>query len=165
MSLVLSSGVRDEGGFCDDARGRDGSNGALDRVMVRKLGNSPGYSVGIMSQAHWSASYSEIRYSQHGNRRGPAGGSANEQTIVHAATNPLKHSRQIDVECTRRLVSRARAAGVSYLSASPIVGVDRILYPYDERELGVEELIVDSQTPRSIRARTENAKTRLTAYI
>jgi len=46
--------------------------------------------------------------------------------IVHAATSVIKHTRQVDVEGTRMLLERARAAGVSHVIYISIVGIDRI---------------------------------------
>jgi nucleoside-diphosphate-sugar epimerase len=54
---------------------------------------------------------------------------AGVETIVHAATDPLKHARAVDVAGTGRLVAEARAAGVAHLVYISIVGIDRLQAP------------------------------------
>ena len=50
--------------------------------------------------------------------------------VVHAASSPFRHTRQIDVDGTRFLLEQARAAGVAHVIYISIVGIDRIPYDY-----------------------------------
>ncbi len=81
---------------------------------------------------------------------------AGVQIIVHAATNPLHHTWQTDVEGTRRLLAEARAVGVRHVVYISIVGIDCISgYPYYAAKLAAEQLVVEGGIPWSILRATQ----------
>jgi len=75
--------------------------------------------------------------------------------IVHAASSPFRHTQQIDVDGTRRLLERARASTVSHIVYISIVGIDRIPFPYYKYKLAAEELVQRSGIPWSILRATQ----------
>ncbi len=75
--------------------------------------------------------------------------------IVHAASSPFKHTRQIDVDGTRLLLEQARIAGVAHVIYISIVGIDRIPYAYYRAKLAAEELVKNSDIPWSILRATQ----------
>jgi uncharacterized protein YbjT (DUF2867 family) len=63
-------------------------------------------------------------------------------TIIHCASSPLRKTRQVDVEGTRRLLQEAARAGASHVVFISIVGVDRIpYYPYFRHKLDAERVV------------------------
>ena len=135
-----------------------GGNGSLGRVLVSKLDHQPDYTVRVMSRRPKPADApSTLEWVQADLETGEGVHSAvaNVHTIVHAATNPLRHTRQIDVEGTRRLGELAGAAGVSHLIYISIVGVDRIPYPYYQTKFAAEELITNGMIPWTIQRATQ----------
>ena len=49
-------------------------------------------------------------------------------TIIHCASSPLRKTRRVDVDGTRRLLQEAARAGVSHFVFISIVGADRNPY-------------------------------------
>jgi uncharacterized protein YbjT (DUF2867 family) len=81
---------------------------------------------------------------------------ADVHTIVHAATNPLHHTWQTDVDGTCRLIEEARGVGVSHIAYISIVGIDRISgYRYYAVKLAAEQLVAESGIPWSILRTTQ----------
>ena len=77
-------------------------------------------------------------------------------TIIHCASSPLRKSRQVDVEGTRRLLQAASRAGVSHVVFISIVGVDRNpYYPYYRVKLDAERVIERSPLPWTILRATQ----------
>jgi uncharacterized protein YbjT (DUF2867 family) len=69
-------------------------------------------------------------------------------TIIHCASSPLRKTRQVDVEGTRRLLQEAAHAGVSHVVFISIVGVDRNPYfPYYRHKLEAEQVVESSGLP------------------
>ena len=63
-------------------------------------------------------------------------------TIIHCASSPLRKTRQVDVEGTRRLLQEAARAGVSHVVFISIVGIDRNpYYPYFRHKLAAERAV------------------------
>ncbi len=75
--------------------------------------------------------------------------------IVHAATGGNRHTWQVDVEGTRRLLEAARQAGVSHVIYISIVGIDKVLYAVGKAKLASENLIEHSGIPWSILRATQ----------
>jgi uncharacterized protein YbjT (DUF2867 family) len=75
--------------------------------------------------------------------------------IVHAATGGNRHTWQIDVEGTRRLLEAARKAGVSHMVYISIVGIDTVPYAVGKAKLASEDLIQHSSIPWSILRATQ----------
>ena len=75
--------------------------------------------------------------------------------IVHAASNPLRHTRLTDVGGTRRLLAYARHANVSHFLYVSIVGIDRIPNYYYKHKLAAESLVERSGLPYSIMRATQ----------
>jgi uncharacterized protein YbjT (DUF2867 family) len=80
---------------------------------------------------------------------------AGVDVVVHAASSPAKHTRQIDVEGTRRLLQAARAADVAHFAYISIVGIDRIPYAYYRHKRAAEALVTESSLPWSILRATQ----------
>lgn len=135
-----------------------GGRGALGSALVWKLTADPGNRVRVMSRrARSSDAPPDVEWAQADLETG-AGlceAVAGVQTIVHAATRPFWHSRQTDVEGTRRLVAEARAAGTSHVVYISIVGVDRIPYSYYRNKLAAEQIVTESGVPWSILRATQ----------
>ena len=69
-------------------------------------------------------------------------------TIIHCASSPLRKTRQVDVEGTRRLLREAAHMGVSHVVFVSIVGVDRNpYYPYYRHKLEAERVVERSGLP------------------
>ena len=134
-----------------------GGNGALGRVLVSKLDNNPAYTARIMSRRSKPADLrSTLEWAQADleTGKGLEEAVADVQTVIHLATKFI-HTRQVDVEGTRRLIQLVRAAGVSHLIYISIVGVDRIPFAYYQCKLATEEVIADSGMPWTILRATQ----------
>lgn len=75
--------------------------------------------------------------------------------IVHCASSPMRRTRAIDVDGTRRLVEAARGAGVRHFIYVSIVGIDRIPYPYYQHKLAAEAVVRAGGLPYSILRATQ----------
>ena len=107
-----------------------GGNGVLGRQIVAKL--SARYTVRVMSRRPARAAVSMVEWAQADLETGDGlkAALADVSAIIHAASNPFKHSRQVDVNGTRRLMEQARTAKIAHVIYISIVGIDRIPYPY-----------------------------------
>jgi len=77
-------------------------------------------------------------------------------TIIHCASSPLRKTRQVDVEGTRRLLQLAARAGVSHVVFISIVGVDRNpYYPYYRMKLETERNLEHSTVPWTLLRATQ----------
>lgn len=135
-----------------------GGRGALGRVLVGKLRNDRAYTVRVMSRREKPADLpSNVEWARADLETG-AGlceAATGVETIIHAASDPLKHTRQVDVEGTRRLLDHARAAGVAHLIYISIAGVDHIPFGYYQHKLAAEDAIVNGGVPWSILRATQ----------
>jgi nucleoside-diphosphate-sugar epimerase len=105
-----------------------GGAGMLGREVVKQL-TATGSSVRIMSRkrqppnvlptAEWAQADLETG-------QGIADAVTGVDVVVHAASSPFKHTRQIDVDGTRFLLEQARVADVAHVIYISIVGSDRI---------------------------------------
>ena len=134
-----------------------GGTGRLGSKVVKEL-TETGYSVRIMSRK-WQPtnllSTTEWAQADIETGQGIADALAGIDVVIHAASSPFKHTRQIDVDGTRLLLEQARVAGVSHVSYISIVGIDRISYYYYRAKLAAEELIKNSGIPWSILRATQ----------
>ena len=134
-----------------------GGAGMLGRKVVKELGGT-GYSVRIMSRKPRPTNLSsatEWIQADLETGQGLADAVTGIDVIVHAASSPFKHTRQIDVDGTRLLLEQARDAGVAHVIYISIVGVDRIPYNYYRAKLAAEELVRRSDIPWSILRATQ----------
>jgi uncharacterized protein YbjT (DUF2867 family) len=127
-------------------------------VVVSKLGQYSTYTVRVMSRRPKpTVAQSTLEWAQ-ANLETAAGleaAVAGVQTVIHAATNPLWHTRQVDLDGTRRLLDVAHRAGASHLIYISIVGVDRIPFSYYQTKLATEELIANGGIPWTILRATQ----------
>ena len=79
---------------------------------------------------------------------------ADIDVIVHTASDP-GHAQHIDVDGTRLLLEKARAAGVAHVICISIVGVERIPYRYYQYKLATEEIIEHAGIPWSVLRATQ----------
>lgn len=76
-------------------------------------------------------------------------------TVIHAASQPVGRTEQVDVDGTRLLLECARAARVSHFIYVSIVGIDRVPYAYYRYKLAAEALIAQGGVPWSIQRATQ----------
>jgi len=129
-----------------------GGVGMLGSKVVKEL-TETGYSVRIMSRKRQPTnllSTTEWAQADLETGQGVANAVAGIDVVVHAASSPFKHTRQIDVEGTRLLLEQARVAGVAHVIYVSIVGIDRIPYSYYRAKLAAEELVRNSGIPWSL---------------
>jgi len=134
-----------------------GGAGRLGSKVVKEL-TETGYSVRIMSRKRQPMdllSTTEWAHADLETGQGIADAVAGIDVIVHTASSPFKHTRQIDVEGTRLLLEQARVAGVVHVIYISIVGIDRIPYYYYRAKLAAEELVKNSDIPWSILRATQ----------
>ncbi len=131
--------------------------GRLGGKVVKELAEA-GNSVRIMSRKRQPAnllSATEWAQADLETGQGIADALVGIDMVVHAASSPFKHTRQIDVDGTRILLEQARAAGVAHMIYISIAGIDRIPYNYYRAKLAAEELIQNSGIPWSILRATQ----------
>jgi len=129
-----------------------GGVGMLGSKVVKEL-TETGYSVRIMSRKRQPTnllSMTEWAQADLETGQGVANAVAGIDVVVHAASSPFKHTRQIDVEGTRLLLELARVAGAAHVIYISIVGIDRIPYYYYRAKLAAEELVRNSGIPWSL---------------
>ncbi|MEP7189812.1 MAG: NAD(P)H-binding protein [Roseiflexaceae bacterium] len=132
-----------------------GGAGGFGRALVPRL-ISRGYTVRILSRQPAPAGVTtEWSQADIASGAGLAAALAGVDVIVHAASSPAKHTRQIDVEGTRRLLQAARAAEVAHIAYISIVGIDQIPLAYYRHKLVAEALVSDSRLPWSILRATQ----------
>lgn len=134
-----------------------GGAGMLGREVVKQL-TATGCSVRIMSRKRQATNLLSAREWAQADLEtglGLADAVAGIDVIVHAASSPFKHTRQIDVDGTRFLLEQARVAGVAHVIYISIVGIDRIPYDYYRAKLAAEELVKKSGIPWSLLRATQ----------
>lgn len=115
-----------------------GGTGVLGRQLVPRL-IAAGHRVRILTRKE-RPDVADGVTAVHGDLRsgdGVAAAATGVETIVHAATNPVR-ARKTDVEGTRRLIEANGDAHLLYVS---IVGVDRNPLPYYKRKWEAEQLV------------------------
>jgi uncharacterized protein YbjT (DUF2867 family) len=134
-----------------------GGAGTLGRELVPRLVRA-GYTVRVMSRrARQPDEWPEVEWAQaeletgHGLAEAVAGA----PIVLHAASNPRSHTRDTDVDGTRRLVEKAKAAGVSHFLYISIVGIERVPLDYYRHKLAAEAVVAGGGVPWSILRATQ----------
>src|SRR5215216_4396532 len=70
--------------------------------------------------------------------------------IIHAASDPFGKVKETDLEGSRRLLEKAKAAGVRHAIFVSITGIENVPYVYYRTKVAVERLFEDSGVPFSI---------------
>lgn len=134
-----------------------GGTGTLGRELVPRLA-AAGHTVRVMSRRPGeSNALGDVEWAQADLLSG-AGldqAVAGADAILHAASSPMTDTRAVDVEGTRQLLERARAAGVGNLYYVSIVGIDKFKYPYYEAKLAAEEVVAGGGMPWTILRATQ----------
>jgi|SRR5581483_1812590 len=129
-----------------------GGNGVLGGEVVTKLVGL-GYTVRVMSRrsapADMQAGLEWVQVDLESGQ-GLAEAVQGVEVVVHAASSPFKHTRQVDVEGTGRLLEAVRVAQVGHFIYISIVGIEKIPFGYYRSKLAAEELIKSSEVPWSI---------------
>lgn len=126
-----------------------GGAGRLGAGVAKELAET-GYRVRIMSRKQQPANLgSAMEWVQADleTGQGIADAVAGIDVVVHSASSPFKHTRQIDVDGMRLLLEQARIAGVAHVIYISIVGIDRISYSYYRAKLAAEELVKPAASP------------------
>ncbi|HKF35898.1 MAG TPA: NAD(P)H-binding protein [Ktedonobacteraceae bacterium] len=134
-----------------------GGAGRLGRKVVKEL-TATGYRVRIMSRKPQPAnllSATEWAQADLETGLGIADAVTGIDVVVHTASSPFKHTRQIDIDGTRLLLEQARVAGVAHVIYISIAGIDRIPYAYYRAKLAAEELVQKSDIPWSLLRATQ----------
>ncbi len=134
-----------------------GGNGALGREVVTQL-IATGHTARIMSRRRQPTSLlpgTEWAQADLETGRGVSEAVSDIDVIIHAATSVTRHTQQVDVDGTRLLLEKARAAGVSHVIYISIVGIDLIPFPYYRYKLATEAVIKSAGIPWSILRATQ----------
>jgi uncharacterized protein YbjT (DUF2867 family) len=132
-----------------------GGAGGFGRALVPRL-LSRGYTVRIMSRRPvLNGSTTEWAQADLEQGAGLSAALADVDVVVHAASSPAKHTHQIDVEGTRRLLQAAHTSKVAHIAYISIVGIDTIPYAYYRRKLAAERLVAEAPLPWSILRATQ----------
>jgi uncharacterized protein YbjT (DUF2867 family) len=121
-----------------------GASGNLGTAVLPRLARE-GHQVRPMSRSPrpgWVAA--DLRTGE-----GLAAAVAGADAIVHLASAPT-HTRETDIEGTRRLLAEARTAGVRHVLFVSINGVDRVPLGYYRVKLAVEEIVRAGGVPFTI---------------
>ena len=134
-----------------------GGAGRLGSKVVKEL-TATGYRVRIMShkpQPPNLLSTTEWAQADLETGQGIVDAVTGIDVVVHAASSPFRHTRQIDIDGTRFLLEQNRVAGVAHEIYISIVGIDRIPYSYYRAKLAAEELVQNSGISWSILRATQ----------
>lgn len=119
-----------------------GGTGVLGRQVVSRL-LEKGYTVRIMSRSPQRGTTNvEWAQAQMLTGQGLSEALQGVGVIVHAASD--RRLGKTDVEMTRRLLKKARAAGVGYFLYISIVGTDKAHFSYNQIKVACEALVRDS---------------------
>ncbi len=134
-----------------------GGTGTLGRELAPRLANA-GYRVRIMSRRKGEgnvAGHTEWAQADLRTGEGLTDAARGAEIIIHAASSPMKQTRETDVDGTTRLLNAARDAGAQNFYYISIVGVDRVRYAYYASKLAAEEAIAASGVPYTILRATQ----------
>jgi uncharacterized protein YbjT (DUF2867 family) len=132
-----------------------GGAGGFGQALIPRLQNR-GYTIRIMSRRPAPAGTTlEWAQADLESGAGLAAALADADVVVHAATSPARHTQQIDVEGTRRLLEAAREAGIGHFAYISIVGIECVPFPYYRAKLAAEALVRSSGLPGSILRATQ----------
>lgn len=134
-----------------------GGTGTLGRELVPRL-VAAGHTVRVMSRrAGESNTLGDVEWAQADllSGAGLEQAVAGVDVILHAASSPFKDTRAIDVEGTRNLIEKGKAAGVGNFYYVSIVGIEKVKYPYYAHKLEAEKVIGASGAPYTILRATQ----------
>jgi uncharacterized protein YbjT (DUF2867 family) len=134
-----------------------GGTGVLGRELVPRL-LSAGYTVRVMSRRERQpGEWPEVEWAQANleTGRGLAEAVAGAQIVLHAASNAAYHTHETDVEGTRRLLEKAKAAGGGHCLYVSIVGIERVPLPYYSHKLAAEAVVAEGGVPWTILRATQ----------
>lgn len=77
------------------------------------------------------------------------------EVVVHAATSPFRHTRDVDVAATRDFLAACARMGVAHFVYPSIVGVDRHPLAYYRAKLEAEQVVGEAAVPTSIARGTQ----------
>jgi uncharacterized protein YbjT (DUF2867 family) len=134
-----------------------GGTGGLGHELAPRL-VSAGYTVRVMSRGEGKpGEFPEAEWAQANleTGQGLAEAVTGIQIIVHAASNAAYHTHEIDVEGTRRLLEKAKAAGASHFLYVSIVGIERVPLDYYRHKLAAEAVVAEGGVPWTILRATQ----------
>ena len=135
-----------------------GGAGGLGREVTPRL-QTAGHTVRVMSRRSRPATLAPgLEWAQADIETGAglAEATSSVEVIIHCASSPLRHTKEVDVDGSRRLLEAARAAGVKRLVYVSIVGIDRLpAYPYYRHKLAAEAVVRAGGVPYSILRATQ----------
>lgn len=127
-----------------------GGTGTLGTVLVPALA-AAGYDVRVLSRSPGPDCVEGDLRTGEGIERAVVG----VDVVVHAATSPARHTRDVDVDGTRRLLEACTDAGVQHLVYPSIVGVDRHPFPYYRAKWDAERVVESGAVPWTIARATQ----------
>jgi uncharacterized protein YbjT (DUF2867 family) len=124
-----------------------GGTGVLGREVVSRLLEN-GYTVRVMSRSPRRGALSNVEWAQADMMTGTGLAEAMDgvNAIVHAATDS-RNMAKTDVEMTRLLLEKAKAAEVGYFLYISIVGIENVPFAFYQIKLACESLVRDSGIP------------------
>lgn len=134
-----------------------GGAGGLGRELAPRL-QTAGHTVRIMSRRPQPANLTPgLVWAQADIETGTglAEAVAGVEAIIHCASSPMRRTKEIDVDGTRRLLEAARIARVKHFIYVSIVGIDRIPYAYYQHKLAAEGVVQAGGVPYSILRATQ----------
>lgn len=126
-----------------------GGTGVLGRELVKLLRDDR-HTVRVMSRRPQPASlpsHTEWAQVELETGKGLADAVQDVEVIYHAASSPFRHSQQVDVDGTQRLLEAARQVNVAHFIYISIVGIECIPFSYYRNKVTAEKLIADSGVP------------------
>jgi uncharacterized protein YbjT (DUF2867 family) len=134
-----------------------GGNSGLGREVVARLPKA-GYTVRVMSRQPRPANLpADVEWATADLESGAGLEEAvlGVEAVVHAASNPVKHTRETDVEGTRRLIEASRSIRLQHFIHISIVGIEKIHYPYYRAKLDGEAVVRGGGLPYTILRATQ----------
>lgn len=77
------------------------------------------------------------------------------EVVVHGATSPFRHTRDVDVTATRDFLAVCARMGVAHFIYPSIVGVDRHPLAYYQAKFEAEQVVDEAAVPSSIARGTQ----------
>jgi uncharacterized protein YbjT (DUF2867 family) len=126
-----------------------GGTGGLGSELTPRLVNA-GYTVRVMSRSPRNSNTVEWAQADLETQTGLAKAVQDVDVIVNAASSGVKHTHEIDVVGTQRLLEHARDAGISHVVHTSIIGIERIPFSYFTHKVAAEQVVRESGVPWSI---------------
>jgi uncharacterized protein YbjT (DUF2867 family) len=134
-----------------------GGTGTLGRELVPRL-TASGHTVRVMSRRAGESNHlGDVEWAQ-GDLISGAGldqSVAGVDVILHCASSPFKDTRAVDVEGTRMLIDKGKAASVGNFYYVSIVGMEKVKYPYYAHKVEAEKMVQSSGAPYTILRATQ----------